>query len=100
VIFDYGTETGLLGLAAYLGMFVLYYVQFFKFNKINKQQITHNSQHNQSSVVSYKSLVTRSLFFAMPVAYLVTGATLFDVLPMYIMLFTFLAFVNNELHSE
>ncbi|MCL4391846.1 O-antigen ligase family protein [Patescibacteria group bacterium] len=79
VFFDYGSETGLLGLAAYLGMFVLYYVQFFK-----KKEGGGN-------------LVTQALFFAMPIAYLVTGATLFDVLPMYISLFVFLGLSNHEL---
>ena len=89
VFLDYGAETGILGLAAYLGMFVLYYIQFFK---------TRIGADNKS-VSNPRQIITRSLFFAMPVAYLVTGATLFDVLPMYISLFVFLAFSNHELHS-
>ncbi len=89
VFFDYGAETGILGLAAYLAVFALYYVQFFK--KKEKDGIIKNTD--------YRVLTTRALFFAMPVAYLVTGATLFDVLPMYISLFVFLAFSNHELHS-
>jgi O-antigen ligase len=95
VILDYGTETGLLGLAAYLGMFVLYYIQFFQSNKIKKQQITSHPKQNQSLGVNYKLLIMHSLFFAMPIGYLVTGATLFDVLPMYLVLFTFLALTNK-----
>lgn len=35
-----------------------------------------------------------ALMLAMPVAYLVQGVAIFDVLPMYIPLFSFLAFAN------
>ena len=93
VFLDYGAETGLLGLAAYLGMFVLYYIQFFK----RKKEENVGEKQYPISNIQYQSLITRSLFFAMPIAYLVTGATLFDVLPMYISLFAFLALSNHEL---
>ena len=101
VFFDYGSETGLLGLAAYLGMFVLYYVQFFK-TRINTDEkrinMDNGNQHQSANTsINPRVIVTRSLFFAMPIAYLVTGATLFDVLPMYISLFVFLALSNHEL---
>ena len=93
VIFDYGAEIGLLGLASYLGIFVLYYIQFYKFNK---QQKIHNLRKN-SSVTGYRPLFTEAIFFSMPVAYLIAGSTIFDVLPTYIMLFVFLSFANYKL---
>ena len=42
----------------------------------------------------YAHVLENALVIAMPVAYLVQGVAIFDVLPMYIPLFTFLAFAN------
>lgn len=93
VFFDYGSETGLIGLAAYLAVFVLYYIQFRKRREKNEGE-------GEAQNTNHRILITRALFFAMPVAYLVTGATLFDVLPMYISLFAFLALSNHELENN
>ena len=68
VFFDYLVETGILGLLSYLGIFVVFYWQFFK-------------QKIQSA-----------LFFAFPVAYLIQGIVLFEILPIYLPFFFFLAF--------
>lgn len=90
IFFDYLVMTGMLGLISFLGIFGIYYWQFFKFN----QQSTTNNNKNQLSVISYKSLVGNALLFALPIAYLVQGLVLFDVLSIYINIFLFLAFVN------
>ncbi|MCL5004463.1 MAG: O-antigen ligase family protein [Patescibacteria group bacterium] len=74
IFFDYLTMTGILGLLSFVGIFMIYYWQFFKFSK-------------QES-----ALVVKTLFFSLPIAYLVQGLALFDVLPVYINLFLFLAF--------
>ncbi|MGC9046706.1 MAG: O-antigen ligase family protein [Minisyncoccia bacterium] len=95
IIFDYAAETGLVGLAAYLGMFVLYYVQLIKWVKQHKKSAFDEHKHHNS----YNQIFLQALFFVMPVVYIITGITLFDVLPMYIMLFVFLAFSNYKLNN-
>lgn len=79
VIFDYLAETGIVGLLAYVSMFVMFYVMFFRRPKTE----TH---HHFSDVAE------RGLFFAMPMAYFVQGLVLFDVSVTYLNLFTLLAF--------
>jgi O-antigen ligase len=73
IFFDYLTMTGILGLLSFVGIFAVYYWQFFKFQK-------------------EKSPIINVLIFSLPIAYLVQGLVLFDVLPIYINLFLFLAF--------
>jgi hypothetical protein len=79
-------ETGLLGLVSYVGVFVIFYLQFFKYHKC-------------SAVNDSKLSVGNALLFAMPVAYLVQGVVIFDVLPIYINLFVFLAFANFKFYE-
>jgi O-antigen ligase len=75
VFFDYLVETGLIGLLSYLGMFFMFYWEFFK----------NAHKHGPSKM-------QKILMVAIPVAYLVQGIAIFDVFPMYLCLFTFLAF--------
>jgi len=75
VFFDYLSETGVLGLLSYLGIFAVLYWEFFK--------NAHKSTTSQ---------LQKGLFIAIPIAYLIQGIAIFDVFPMYISLFTFLAF--------
>ena len=82
VFFDYLSETGIIGLLAYLSMFVMFYVGFFKLRKRANDRDNTNAGH----------IIERALVFSVPVAYLVQGMAIFDVLPMYIPLFLFLAF--------
>ena len=82
VFFDYLVETGILGLLAYIGIFVVFYIQLFKSASIGLNQ--------------HKSAAQSALIFAMPIAYLVQGVVIFDVLPIYLNLFLFLAFVNYK----
>ena len=83
VFFDYLSEIGILGLLAYLGIFVVFYVEFFK---KTGRKANEGRDHETASVVE------RGLMVSLPVMYLVQGAAIFDVLPMYIPLFLFLAF--------
>lgn len=78
IFFDYLVFAGILGLLSFIGIFAAYYYQFFK----------------KSLVVGRESLVSNALLFSLPIAYLVQGLVLFDVLPIYINLFLFLAFSN------
>jgi O-antigen ligase len=86
VYFDYLSETGILGLFAYLGVFATFFWQFFK-----------NHKNGTASVV------LSGFVLALPVAYLGQGVAIFDVFPMYLSLFIFLAFAtyffNARKHS-
>ncbi len=72
VFFDYLAETGALGLLSYLAVFGVFAWEFF-------------SRKKATGIIG-------GLFLALPVAYLVQGVAIFDVLPMYLSLFLFLAF--------
>ncbi|MEK7465629.1 MAG: O-antigen ligase family protein [Patescibacteria group bacterium] len=80
LIFDYLAETGIVGLLSFVGMFIVFYWRFFIASK------------KQDSFISQKSSFQRALIAAIPIAYLVQGLVLFDVLPTYLNLFFFLAF--------
>ncbi|MEK7089532.1 MAG: O-antigen ligase family protein [Patescibacteria group bacterium] len=79
IYFDYLAETGILGLASFLGIFVVFYMQFFKKRKAD-------------SVLSTKSTMEQALLFSILFAYLVQGIVLFDVSPIYLNTFLILAF--------
>lgn len=83
VFFDYLSETGILGLLSYLSIFAIFYWEFFR-------------KHRRIEAHS----VERGLVFALPVAYLVQGIAIFDVLPMYISLFLFMAFANYYFYEK
>jgi len=71
---------------SYIGIFIVFYLRFFKSALIGKNQ--------------HQSVVPNALIFAMPVAYLVQGVVIFDVLPIYLNLFLFLAFANYGFSHE
>ncbi len=75
VFFDYLAETGIVGLLSYLGIFAVFAWEFFK--------------SRRGKVVG---VVLAGIIIAIPVAYLGQGIAIFDVLPMYLSLFLFLAF--------
>ncbi len=83
VFFDYLVETGIAGFLAYLAIFIVFCVEFLK---------SHVRVRRQSGEVRAAHDIERGLFLAMPAAYLVQGVAIFDVLPMYVPLFLFLAF--------
>jgi O-antigen ligase len=96
VFFDYLSETGILGLLAYVGMFAAFYYEFFR------RRGNAVPQNGSKDAKSIAHSLERGLMFAVPIAYLVQGIAIFDVLPMYLCLFVFLAFahyyfsVNNK----
>jgi O-antigen ligase len=86
IYLDYLVETGIFGFLAFVSVFVAYYVQFAKKNKeLDGIQEKNKSEKN-------KLIFERGLFFALPIAYLMQGIVLFDILPTYINLFLFLSF--------
>ena len=89
VFFDYLAETGILGLLSYLGIFAAFYRQFFK-GVIANARIKNK----------YANKINDTLLFALPIAHLVQGIVLFEVLPIYISLFLFLAFANYKFGEQ
>lgn len=87
IYFDYLVETGILGLLSYLAIFLVFYWQILK-ARINVNIDANKRESNKNN----QSLVISALIFALPVAYLVQGIVLFDVFPIYINNFLFLAF--------
>ena len=76
IAFDYLAELGAVGLAAFLSIFAAFYWQFFRF-------------------WDRKRVLWGALWFAFPVAYLAQGITIFDIFPIYIQLFFFLAYATH-----
>lgn len=99
IFFDYLVMTGLFGLLSFISIFGVYYWQFFTKMQANAENsLTGGAEQRGKDksllAINYKSLVGNALLFALPIAYLVQGLVLFDVLPIYINLFLFLAFAN------
>ena len=88
VFFDYLTETGILGLLSFIAIFLLFYIQFFK------RLFSERSTHLTHDAALQLNSLQKALLFSLPIAYLVQGLVLFDVLPIYINLFLFLAFAT------
>lgn len=74
VFFDYLAETGIVGITAFLSIFVLIFWNLFL--RLN-----------------FKNYFQHAAALALPVAYLGQGLLLFDVLPIYINLFLFWGFL-------
>lgn len=109
IFFDYLTTTGILGFLSYLSIFVVFYWQFFKKTLINadKKPINADNQHKSAKNPCLPAgrsinpcLLQNALLFALPIAYLVQGLVLFEVLPIYISLFLFLAFANYKFNNK
>ncbi|HVM77087.1 MAG TPA: O-antigen ligase family protein [Candidatus Paceibacterota bacterium] len=83
VYFDYLSETGIVGLLAYLSIFATFFWEFFRRRNLHKR-----AEHGGTTTL------LRGALLAMPIAYLVQGAAIFDVFPMYLCLFTFLGFAT------
>ena len=95
VFFDYLAETGIIGFLGYIAIFATFAWLFFRRKRAD---IAPAGEHQSVHVFQ------NALMLATPVAYLVQGIAIFDVLPMYISLFLFLAFSSyflkkHESHS-
>jgi O-antigen ligase len=84
IFFDYLSETGIIGLLAYLSIFFLIFWEFFR-----RKQLHARSGEHSTAVTIIKGMI-----LAMPIAYLIQGVAIFDVFPMYINLFLFFAFAT------
>lgn len=82
VIFDYLAETGILGFLSYIGIFATLIFLFFKYLK-QRKNLKENFKIND---------IQLSLILAMTFGYFVQNLIIFEVLPMYLNFFIFLAF--------
>lgn len=89
VFFDYLSETGILGLLSYLAMFLVLLFEFIK----RRNEVLWGDR----STAAY---IKGALLIALPVAYLVQGVAIFDVLPMYLNVFMFLAFTEYLIYGN
>jgi uncharacterized membrane protein YgcG len=88
IYLDYLVEIGIIGLLSYLSIFAAFYWLLFK------KQLRMNNHFGGSS---FWQNLQMSFIFALPIAYLVQGIVLFEILPLYINIFLFLAFANYKL---
>lgn len=107
IFFDYLVFSGILGLLSFIGMFVVLFWQLFtiKSEKRSETLDTKNYQQNKKEIIEasdkkLQSILQRALMLGLPIAYLVQGLVLFDVLPIYINLFLFLAFATWKLSQK
>lgn len=109
IYFDYLVETGALGILSFLAIFVAFYWLLFKYARINtnKERIYTENQYKSAKIRMNPRLqnprepvLPNALIFTLPVAYLVQGMVLFDVLPIYVNLFLFLALANYQLNLK
>jgi len=89
VYFDYLTETGIVGLLAYLSIFFIFFMSLFKHHRRARRELDGDrADHKRHNLL----VLERGMIFAVLVAYLVQGIAIFDVFPMYLALFLFLGF--------
>lgn len=93
IFLDYASETGAFGLLSYLGILATFFVLLFK---------RFHLRRNERSESSYHHVALTGLFIAVIVQYIVQGLVIFDVLPIYLVLyltlalFTFKALEHNR----
>ncbi len=101
LVFDYLAETGILGLLSFLGIFITFYYLFFRTAIRSRLSIVAESKNGiRTEPFLFGSPFVRGLIFALPIAYLIQGFVLFDVLVTYLNLFLFLAFANYHFLSH
>lgn len=79
IVFDYLVETGIIGFLSFMAIFAVFYVEWFK-------------------KIKGGNAALKALLAALPISYLVQGLVLFNVLPIYVSLFLFMAFACYEFY--
>jgi O-antigen ligase len=92
IIFDYLAETGILGFLSFASIFALFYAGFLRKKNARAGNEERGQADEHLSRFARLPVAARALVFSLPVAYLIQGLVLFDILPSYINLFTFFAF--------
>ena len=104
IYFDYLAETGILGILSFLSIWIVFYWRFFSKTRINAdKKLIYADKNKKSALISqdqHQSAWQRALFLSLPIAYLVQGIVLFDVFPIYMNIFLFLAFSSWIFHKQ
>jgi len=103
IYFDYLAETGILGLLSYLSIFATFYWLILRHTRMNTDVNTdkHRLKNIRVNPFSHpRESVLNALLFSLPIAYLIQGIVLFEILPLYINLFLFLGFANYKLENR
>lgn len=94
IFFDYLVFSGIVGLMSFIAIFAIWYWRFF--TRVVPRERNRGGEvpkkKNEETLIRNKTIFQHALLFAVPLAYLVQGLVLFDVLPIYINLFIFLGF--------
>ena len=98
LIFDTLVSSGLLGFIAYFSIFGILFYEILKRRRARALASTADGH-------SIEQVMGTALMVALPIGYLVQGLAIFDVLPIYINLFLFWAFLNyqfalRDIHHE
>ena len=91
--FDYLAETGILGLAAYIGVFATFLWGLFR--KKSGEQMKNPAatfDASKSRNIELRTNLEKAFIFGLLVAYIVQNIAIFEVLPMYINFFFLMAF--------
>ena len=86
IFFDYLAETGILGLLAYLGIWVTYF-----YTVVYKYIVSARDLNFKNLSLLRRPII---IFLIFPIIYLVQGSLIFELLPSYIGLFVFLGLIN------
>ena len=91
-----------MGHLSFLAIFIVLYWQIFHARRTGetKELKTDYPPRHISAGSAELSPFVGAFLFAVPVAYLVQGIVLFDVLVIYLNVFLFLAFATYKLHEE
>ncbi len=93
VFLDYAAETGAVGLLSYLGVLATFFVVLFKkFHPKKPERPSSASISSDQHRSATQHIVLTGLFLAVIVQYIVQGLPMFDVLPIYLVLYMTLAF--------
>lgn len=87
IFFEYLADTGIVGFAAFIGIYVIFYREFFR----KRKEVFQDEAY---------PLMLKAGFLALPIAYLVQDIALFDVLPIYLGIYAFLALSVLYLKDE
>ncbi|MBI4160141.1 O-antigen ligase family protein [Candidatus Wolfebacteria bacterium] len=96
ILFDYLIFGGIIGLVGFLGVFAVFYWEALRGILRSRAAPAGATAGGFADL----SLYHQALVFALPIAYLVQGAVLFDVLPTYINFFLFFAFASYALRKD
>ena len=94
IFFDYLAEIGFLGTLAYFSIFLVFYVEFLR-----RGREKHSERENAPKLAKLAP-AAKAIVFALPIAYLVQGMVLFDILPTYLNIFLFFGFAYYLLNPS